>query len=848
MSYSYSSRLGCLLYFDDVIGDKCLCEPTMLFILGLEAITTEQEEYLKEVPVQGNLIDPETLLPVMELVTDEDRLNTLVIHKDRVGDLFSHIVDYLQYCNTGKIISLSDDEIVFNCNSLKSFMNEKTGTGTDRVCPIILHECNEEINLAPIDSCSSIASKISDIFNHAGYDISDRDIPLLGKGLLTDEATIDAINNYNNSLRSAHKQMKAGRSLYKLLDYKAMYSYALGVLYGCKCISHTDDSMWRTDPSDWYVGEYASLVSTAYEIFKFHYKHAIPKIDNDVRLFEKYKGIQLNKLWNFDSTSVALKSDEKNCESLYIENDSVVSVHIVYSQSTGPQRPIPGSYLNTNDNTWLPLNESLICKDPKRGITHKCDKPIIRYMANNEVKLSKAYKYGNNKYLSPNSTDTYFCYAGNIGWSSFNDKSFRDWSKDNQVLTFVKKGFDSIPSDAVQLARNKSDGQIVVFYKCYLSGKQSDKNRRSLYGILPDSIVEAGLVVVPDDAEFSRIVSDVDFENIYDFPVTPVGYTLTSYYNLESQISLYIYDEDNTMMWNGNDDMPVPIVTFGYSTTPSVKINTFVDSDGDVPLEYDLRHNDNDGYWSSTWEPKEWKQQFESDIVFKLSGNTDIFKNETLVVDNANTYLQFISEPNNNYYVFNNQNVEALSTLPHGFIKLLSLYDVGITTYPCSIIYKDDFGNSLLDSEGNPLVWYDTNTGLYWNGLYGFNRWQELKPSTISVYMYDSFSNVRKQVYDKQDTMQIYIDGAPVSYSTFYANSTYGIIRDTVELFTHDPVTVTECYYDDYSNKYCIPEVTSEWVTKEAVVNLGYKFVDGTTELFIGASAFEVVYDDHPED
>ena len=114
-----------------------------------------------------------------------------------------------------------------------------------------------------------------------------------------------------------------------------MYAYSLGVLYGCKVLGYTDDNVFRLDPSTWYNGEYINLVTTAQTVFKFHYTHPIPIIDSDPALFRKYRGIQCNKLWNFDSSEFNFKRDEVACKSLKIEHNTISEIQLMYSKSTG---------------------------------------------------------------------------------------------------------------------------------------------------------------------------------------------------------------------------------------------------------------------------------------------------------------------------------------------------------------------------------------------------------------------------------------------------------------------------------------------------------------------------------
>lgn len=454
----YSSRTGCVLYFDDVKYDRCLCEPTMLFLLGMDAVLTPGSDY-----VLVNENDEE--------IVNEDALRYLTIKQDAVGELYDSIIQYLSLRYS--IISSTENSATFDIQGMKLFMNEVTGTDTDRIVPIIFHEHDHKYEyegaLGEIDKedkYNDLASKIKNVFNYAGYDVADAAVPVMGKSFITDQDIIDAIDEYNKNLLEEHKKKAFYRHVYKILDYKSMYSYALGVLYGCICLGYPENFIWRQDPENWYDGEYSNLVSTAYTTFRFHYTHPIPKIDIDINLSIKYRGIQLNYLWNFDNDLVQLKNDEKNCIVAYINDEGEVETEdIAYSRSTGPQKPLPGSYLRLDDNTWTPLDESVVCDDPKKGIIHKCDPTIIRYIANDEVVFQKAYKYGKAKFLSPNSDDIYFCYTGNLGWVDFDERSFATAPSSEFVpLTIMAKSFSCLPQDRFGNVVSRDTGEVVGYY------------------------------------------------------------------------------------------------------------------------------------------------------------------------------------------------------------------------------------------------------------------------------------------------------------------------------------------------------------------------------------------------
>lgn len=261
----YKSSIGCVEYYDDVEHEPLLCDPTMLFILGLEAVTTPQEEYYKEVPVidpdtHKPVIDPDTGLPVTETVVDGIRLRHIVIYKDRVNneDIYNKITKYFSIHDKPEEF---EDRVEFYCAGMRMFMNQLTGTDSSRIAPVIFHDIIEfsTLEVENDSDYNEIYEKITDVLNNAG----------------------------------------CKNQTYKRLDIKSMYSYALGVLFGCSCIGYNFDDIWNDDPSEWYDGDYAHLVSSAKNIFSFYYSHQLCCIDIDQKLRRKYHSIQDNKIWNF---------------------------------------------------------------------------------------------------------------------------------------------------------------------------------------------------------------------------------------------------------------------------------------------------------------------------------------------------------------------------------------------------------------------------------------------------------------------------------------------------------------------------------------------------------------------
>lgn len=80
-----------------------------------------------------------------------------------------------------------------------------------------------------------------------------------------------------------------------------------------------------------------------------------------------------------------------------------------------------------------------------------------------------------------------------------------------------------------------------------------------------------------------------------------------------------------------------------------------------------------------------------------------------------------------------------------------------------------------------------------------------------------------------------------------------GIIRnestDIVQVFNSELVSETvSCYYDSFTNTYCIPNYTQAWYSKAEINNLGWRFVDGIDSLYNGESEVEVITDTDPSD
>ena len=506
----YSSRNGCFYYYDSILFRWHIAEPTLLFLLGLESITSYDKSISDSIVISKYVYK-----------TYIDKVDPL----EHIDDVYDDIYSFLS-----KIGSVEDYEhyLKFNCYGLKLLLNDMTGTGDDRTVPFIFkYDANKSLvdPAKELDTNSKLsfydiqAQRIYDVFNDIGYDTScDKTVLDNGKIVLRPEYYIDRtkgnirdildsltdvdnkplrtaiINNiltYNAKVNAVHEKRIANSEIYKLLDYKAMYAYALGVLYGCRCLGFDDSIIWRLDPKLWYNDVYFNLVRTAWYVFRFHwaYKledvaldmHVDPSLEGDAKeaaiesankaYSEKYQGIQDNKIWNFNNNSSLIKAaiaqDETNCFCLYLNNkqfisDSTinkdylhtVSESIIYSFSTQPDSNTEyehqGSYLlkymSLKDGRitwkWASIDSKVSDKVPLKGVVSTRDSSMTRYIGNDPVILYRAYKYkdndNNTKYLAPKYDASngvehykkYFVYTGDLGWVDYTEDLLLDISQD----------------------------------------------------------------------------------------------------------------------------------------------------------------------------------------------------------------------------------------------------------------------------------------------------------------------------------------------------------------------------------------------------------------------------------
>ena len=290
----YTANRGCVFYHDDILKRDCHCEPNILFLLGLEAITQNYDPSLDESIVLDKY--------VKDINDDTD---------NEIG-IFDSICKYLEIQDESDDIEHIKNETY---GLKKYFLNNLTGTSKDRCCPIILRDSTNSAEIyenviIDIDYDTSDktkwdlqAQRIKSLFEDAGYDSPDaRKISRLN---VTDDDLLEIIDDYNESAVQNHNKKDHNKFHYKLIDYRSMYAYALGVLYGCLIAGYDEYIIWRIDPTFWYRGEYKNLVLSAWYIFQHHWNHPIKKIDRDPNLWDLYKGIRPpHLLWNYPGDTI----------------------------------------------------------------------------------------------------------------------------------------------------------------------------------------------------------------------------------------------------------------------------------------------------------------------------------------------------------------------------------------------------------------------------------------------------------------------------------------------------------------------------------------------------------------
>ena len=533
----YSSTLGCLYYYDRVLYRWNICDPTMLFLLGFEAITS----------YNGSLSDTITISPYIYYESEN------IIKEFDDFDIYDSIYEYLS-----KLGQVDDFEryLKFNCYGLKLALNEMTGTSSDRTIPLIFKNDNNEklIDLSRIPSRLSTsefsynngilfrqAQYIKDIFEDAGYnDTLDGKLFNISSEMSSyNENDLIYMQQYNNDIKSLHEEKLANSSIYKLLDYKAIYSYALGVLFGCHCIGYSNELIWHMNPIYWYysLGKYKNLVSTAWYAFRFHYKYPLSDLQaicetkqEYIELQDKYQSIQINKLWNFDRLSDKILSiipGEQLCYNASITDNTTgndISTNTTPIENAYTINLDPILYVSNDENkrglyadcksktlAWLNITDEVIPSNGNKGlISEKTDTDIIRYIGYNKVIIKQALSYKDDKntiiYHSPENKH-HFTITGGLGWFNFDEK--------DSELTLTKRTFKELPTSSIftDKYKEKATDKPVIVYICNVyKNDETTNNNIILYCIFDDNYTPG-----TDDKHnmFKYILSDDYFNKYY---------------------------------------------------------------------------------------------------------------------------------------------------------------------------------------------------------------------------------------------------------------------------------------------------------------------------------------------
>lgn len=329
----YTSSNGCLFYYDRILYKWSFADPTMLFLLGFDSIMTFD-----------NSVSNYIIIPKEYQVSSTNKKFPL-----NGFDIFDKIVNYLY-----QLGSVEDfgHYLKFDCYGLKLLINDLTGMGSDRTVPIIFNNDinkklinvtkstyrisdDDRINLSYYDIQAKI---IKNIFEDAGYNKDQLDLIDIDD---VDNSEISYAHSYNDSINAIYNEKINNKNVFKLLDYSSMYSYSLGVLYGCKCLGYDSSYIWKIEPKYWYNGIYTNLVSTAWTVFRFYHTSFLDEFEDNPEASVQYQNITYNRLWNFDKTGIVLMMDELPCYILNISLSDIDNINIQTSKV-----PDPASFLH----------------------------------------------------------------------------------------------------------------------------------------------------------------------------------------------------------------------------------------------------------------------------------------------------------------------------------------------------------------------------------------------------------------------------------------------------------------------------------------------------------------------
>lgn len=382
----HTSKDERFFYYDRVLFKWQSVDSDMLFLLGFEAVLSYHQSISDTLIIPAKLYNKELgkYIPLIKF------------------EIYDGIYDYLS--NTG-CIEDHDDYLLSNMYGLKLSINDMSGTGYDRTIPLIFKSDinNHAIDLTqPMLRLPTIHRDSLSYFDLQAQKIIDlfADSDFAGKG--ADPLSIERRNN---------------SQIYKLLDYKSMYAYSLGVLYGCRCLGFDPKLIWRVDPQIWYTGDSLNLVRTAWHTFIFHYTQSS---DED----RKYRDIHHNSLWDLESLS---DDSIDYIISAPIRYNSSLSIKLSIVSDDSGNRSI-SSHLVLYDSRldeYLDLSkDSLVWSEisslaTSEGIVpFNSDSKIVRYSNNNDkIIILKAYDRTGAKSDTGDNLQ-YFVSSNNIGWVS----------------------------------------------------------------------------------------------------------------------------------------------------------------------------------------------------------------------------------------------------------------------------------------------------------------------------------------------------------------------------------------------------------------------------------------------
>lgn len=221
-----------------------VCDPTTMFLFGLDSICNSE------------ISDDSIIIPNHPAIADS-------------------VIKHFSYRKELSLISKTDEFIKYRCRALKHLITTLSGTDANRSVPIIWRS-SETASLTDPDYLLSI-------LDDAGYTLKDS---------ITSSLSPDEI-----------KSKLSNSNTYKKIDYKSMYQYALGVLYGCVLNGYSEDVVFSNTDA-WYSGDLNTLISTSVKVFNFT-NYEVTNIIKDSILLDSYKGVKDNTIWNFDYSKLS---------------------------------------------------------------------------------------------------------------------------------------------------------------------------------------------------------------------------------------------------------------------------------------------------------------------------------------------------------------------------------------------------------------------------------------------------------------------------------------------------------------------------------------------------------------